>query len=118
VVRLRILRRNREPVCAPPHDAPSLFAAYRVSAVDNNGVSSPNSVPDFASVRTFTTDPLPVGGLTIIQAIHVSELRAAIDAVRYAVGRAAGRGAIALTVFEGFYDIGTIGRCGALAAVR
>ena len=34
------------------------------------------------------------------------------------LGRAAGRGAIVLTVFEGFYDIGTIGRCGALAAAR
>jgi hypothetical protein len=26
--------------------------------------------------------------------------------------------AVVLTVFEGFYDIGTIGRCGALAATR
>jgi|GEM_PF-5092516 len=34
------------------------------------------------------------------------------------VGRFAGRAAIALTIFEGFYDIGTIGRCGAIAASR
>jgi hypothetical protein len=33
-------------------------------------------------------------------------------------GRLAGRGALVLTVAEGFYDIGTIGRCGALAASR
>jgi len=34
------------------------------------------------------------------------------------VGRFAGRAAIVATVFEGFYDIGTIGRCSALAASR
>jgi YD repeat-containing protein len=59
---------------------------YRVTAVDNNGVSSGESAPDLASVRAFTTDPLPGPGLAIVEAVHISELRSAVDGVRFAVG--------------------------------
>jgi hypothetical protein len=59
---------------------------YRVAAIDNNGISSVDAGPDLASVRTFTTDPVPGPGLATVQAVHVSELRSAVDAVRFAVG--------------------------------
>ncbi len=58
---------------------------YRVSAVDSNGIASPYSSPDIASVRTFTGDPLP-GPIPEIRAVHMSELRLAVDAVRSAAG--------------------------------
>ena len=56
-------------------------------------------------------------GRAVARRLYRSGSPGAAHAVHRA-GRAAGRAAVVLTVFEGFYDIGTIGRCGALAAMR
>src|SRR5207253_9904309 len=57
---------------------------YRVGAVDSaNHVSSP-SQPDLATTIVFTDEPLAAG--TIVKALHFTELRTAIDAVRAAIG--------------------------------
>ena len=55
-----------------------------VGAVDSaNHVSSP-SQPDLATTIVFTDEPLAAG--TIVKALHFTELRTAIDAVRAAIG--------------------------------
>ncbi|MFL6245016.1 MAG: hypothetical protein ACJ74H_03255 [Thermoanaerobaculia bacterium] len=61
---------------------------YRVAAVDMNGIASPYSASDIASVRTFTGDPLP-GPIPEVRAVYVSELRLAVDSVRAAAGLSA-----------------------------
>jgi hypothetical protein len=60
---------------------------YRVEAVAN-GVTSDPSAMDYATVanQLFSDEPL-VGGSTLIRGRHVSELRAAVDAVRLAANK-------------------------------
>ena len=58
---------------------------YRVRARDANGVYSPFSNTAFASVRTFTDDPL-IAQVTKIKAAHFTELRSAINDARALAG--------------------------------
>ena len=53
---------------------------YRVRAVGATGTSG-DSAYDLATTVIFTEDPL-VGGTTVIKAIHLAELRTAVNAVR------------------------------------
>ena len=61
---------------------------YRVRAVDAGGNYSGFSNTDIATTVVFTDDPLVVG-VTIVKAQHVTELRAAVNAVRAAAGLSA-----------------------------
>lgn len=54
---------------------------YRIRAVDINNVASPWSDPDLATTVGLSDEPL-TAGVTLVQAVHISELREAIDAVR------------------------------------
>lgn len=54
---------------------------YRVRAVDANGNVSPYSNVDVATAISFTDDTL-VSNSTLVQAVHINELRQAVDAVR------------------------------------
>jgi hypothetical protein len=58
---------------------------YRVRAVDAGGGASPLSNLDPATTMVFIDDPL-VAGTTLIKAVHISEARAAVDAMRAAAG--------------------------------
>ena len=64
---------------------------YRVRAVNATG-SSPDSAADLATTVIFTDDPL-IAGTTVIKAVHLAELRTAVNAVR----ALAGLGAAAVT---------------------
>ncbi len=57
---------------------------YYVRAVTAGGAMSDNSLIDPATTITFADDPLSAG--TIVKAVHVSELRGAVNAFRAAVG--------------------------------
>jgi hypothetical protein len=57
---------------------------YKVRASDTPGKSA-YSLPDVATTITFTDDPL-VAQLTRIKAVHLAELRQAVNAVRAAAG--------------------------------
>ncbi len=59
---------------------------YRVRAVNGGGMSA-YSAPDLATTVIFTDSPLVAG--TTVQALHLSELRTAVDAVRALAGLAA-----------------------------
>lgn len=74
------------------NDAASAGAAYlyRVRAV-NAGGSSGDSAADLATTVMFTNDPLAAG--LLVRAVHLGELRAAVNAVR----AQAGLGAVAYT---------------------
>jgi chitodextrinase len=61
---------------------------YRVRAVDANGNYSDFSNTDIATTVVFTDDPL-VAGTTLVKAVHITELRAAVNAVRAAAGLSA-----------------------------
>ena len=61
---------------------------YRVRAVDPNGNYSDFSNTDIATTIVFTDDPL-VAGTTIVKAVHITELRSAVNAVRAAAGLSA-----------------------------
>ena len=54
---------------------------YKVRALDSASRPSPYSTPDAAIVKTFTNDPL-VAQSTVVKAIHVTELRDAVNALR------------------------------------
>ena len=54
---------------------------YRVRAVDANGNVSPYSNVDLATAISFTDDTL-VSNETPVRAVHITELRQAVDAVR------------------------------------
>jgi len=62
---------------------PNNAYAYRVRAVNASGVSS-NSTPDLAVTMFFTEDPVTAG--TTVKAVHLAQLRSAIDAVRIMAG--------------------------------
>jgi YD repeat-containing protein len=61
---------------------------FRVSAVDGSSVPSNPSPLDYATIATqlFHDDPIS-SGITTLKGVHISELRRAVDAVRYAAGR-------------------------------
>jgi hypothetical protein len=59
---------------------------YKVRAV--NGTEGPDSNADLATTVIFTDDPLIAG--TAIKAVHIAELRTAVDAVRTLAGLSAG----------------------------
>ena len=60
---------------------------YRVRASNSAG-SSPYSAPDIATTVIFTNDPI-VADVTTVRAVHVSQQRTAINAVRSLAGRPA-----------------------------
>ncbi len=60
---------------------------YRVRAIDSASRPSPYSVPDAATTIFFTDDPL-VAGATTVKAVHINELRSAVNAMRSAAGLA------------------------------
>lgn len=70
-----------------PYDDPAIVSGkayvYRLRAIDSNGISSEASDPDVASVVAFTDDP---AGGTPIRALHISELRRAVDEIRQLAG--------------------------------
>lgn len=59
--------------------------AYHVVAVNASGEMSPDSAEDPATTFIFADDPI-VPGSTNVRAIHVSQLRAAIEALRLVAG--------------------------------
>ena len=56
---------------------------YRVRAVNGSG-QSPNSGSDLATTVIFVDDPLEAG--TLVKAVHLSQLRTAVNAVRLLAG--------------------------------
>jgi hypothetical protein len=58
---------------------------YKVRAVDAIAGTSPYSLPDAATTIVFTDDPLMVG-VTPVKAIHITQLRQAINALRATAG--------------------------------
>ncbi|MBV9497622.1 MAG: hypothetical protein JOZ54_25530 [Acidobacteria bacterium] len=64
---------------------PATAYLYAVRSVDAGNVSSPLSAPDLATTVIFT-DPTLVAGTTIVKAVHVTELRTAVNAVRALAG--------------------------------
>jgi hypothetical protein len=67
--------------------APGAYV-YKVRAIDASSRPSPFSAPDAAATQSFTDDPI-VGGITRIKAVHVAELRGAVNALRATAGLAA-----------------------------
>jgi uncharacterized repeat protein (TIGR01451 family) len=63
---------------------PNTAYLYRVRAVDSSAAGSASNL-DLATTILFTDDPV-VAGLTKMKAVHVTELRLAVDAVRAAAG--------------------------------
>ena len=66
--------------------SPNTAYLYKVRAINAGG--SADSAPDLAMTVIFTDDPL-VAGSTIIKAVHLAELRTAVNAVRALAGLAA-----------------------------
>lgn len=58
---------------------------YKVRAIDASARQSPFSTPDAATTIFFTDDPL-IAGTTTVKAVHVSELRVAVNAMRATAG--------------------------------
>ncbi|HEX3067832.1 MAG TPA: Ig-like domain repeat protein [Thermoanaerobaculia bacterium] len=58
---------------------------YEVRAVYGGSGSSADSAPDVASTFTFSDDPL-VAGTTLVKAIHLTQLRTAVNALRSTAG--------------------------------
>lgn len=61
---------------------------YKVRAIDSSSRLSSFSIPDAATTLFFTDDPL-VAGVTLIRAVHLAELRDAVNLMRAAAGLAA-----------------------------
>lgn len=62
---------------------------YKVRAFDAASTAGPYSSTDLATTVIFTDDPL-VAGVTIVKAVHITQLRTAVNAVRTLAGLAAG----------------------------
>jgi hypothetical protein len=77
------------PLTTSYNDTASAGVAYlyRVRAV-NAGGSSADSTADPATTVMFTSDPLTAG--LLVSAVHLGELRTAVDAVRAQAGQSAG----------------------------
>lgn len=54
---------------------------YKVRAIDSSARPSPFSTPDAATTVVFTDDPV-VGGVTPVKAVHLTQIRQAINALR------------------------------------
>jgi len=65
--------------------SPNTTYLYKVQAADPSAVGAPSNV-DLATTMMFTDDPVIPGSM--VKAIHVTELRAAVNAVRAAAGLA------------------------------
>jgi hypothetical protein len=63
--------------------SPGKAYLYRVRAVTDTAVTG-NSVPDLATTFSFSDNPLPLHGT--VKAIHLAELRTAVDGVRGVAG--------------------------------
>jgi hypothetical protein len=63
----------------------SSVCVYEVRAIDAFATASSYSVPDVASTRTFTDDPL-VPATTLVKAVHFTELQQAVNALRAIAG--------------------------------
>jgi hypothetical protein len=61
---------------------------YKVRAINGAAAQSPYTAPDIATTILFTDDPL-VASTTVVKAVHVTELRLAINALRAAAGMGA-----------------------------
>jgi hypothetical protein len=61
---------------------------YKVRAIDSALAASPFSVADAATTIFFTDEPL-LAGTTIVKAVHLAELRQAVNAMRAAIGLSA-----------------------------
>jgi hypothetical protein len=61
---------------------------YKVRALDSAGRTSPFSAPDAATTVVFTDDPL-VAATTKVKAVHFTQLRSAVNAMRAAAGLSA-----------------------------
>jgi hypothetical protein len=66
---------------------PNKTYLYRVRALNSGGTGSAYSAFDLATTIIFTDDPLVVR-VTVIKAVHLTELRTAVNAVRVAAGLA------------------------------
>jgi hypothetical protein len=64
---------------------PAAAYVYKVRAIDAASRPSPFSAPDAAAARSFTDDPVGAG-VTRIKAVHVTELRGAVNALRATAG--------------------------------
>jgi hypothetical protein len=60
---------------------------YRVRALDVNNQASPYSNLDMATAVIFTDDPITTG-VTTVKEIHITQLRAAVEAVTFLAGQA------------------------------
>ncbi len=65
--------------------SPGTAYLYKVRAVDTLGNFSPYSNVDLATAVTFTDDPLPTTPMRIM-ALHLTQLRDAVNAVRWTAG--------------------------------
>ncbi len=63
---------------------PNTTYLYQVRAADSSTLGSPSNV-DLATTILFADDPMSAGS-TIIKAVHITELRTAVNAVRAAAG--------------------------------
>lgn len=63
--------------------AASKTYVYRVLAVSSSGTSAP-SAPDLATTLLFTDDPVTAG--VVVKAVHLTQLRQAVNLVRAAAG--------------------------------
>ncbi len=64
---------------------PNSAYLYSVAAVDGNNQVTSASAPDIATTVFFTDDPLAAQS-TVVKAVHIAELRTAVNAVRFTVG--------------------------------
>lgn len=67
---------------------PNTVYAYKVRAVGTGGHPSPFSTPDLATTIVFTDDPL-VASTTKVKAVHITQLRTAVQSLRACAGLAA-----------------------------
>jgi hypothetical protein len=64
---------------------PGATYVYKVRALDSSSRASQLSAPDAATTILFTDDPV-IAGATAIKNVHLTEMRAAVNAVRAAAG--------------------------------